>query len=56
MFIRNIRFWIPRLLFRQIAEKAAKFRMPAVALTDHGNMFGAIDFYKACKDVKVKPL
>lgn len=39
-----------------IAEKAAEFSMPAVALTDHGNLFGAIDFYKACKDVKVKPL
>lgn len=39
-----------------IAEKAAAFGMPAVALTDHGNLFGAIDFYKACKDVKVKPI
>lgn len=39
-----------------IAERAAAFGMPAVALTDHGNMFGAVDFYKACKDVKVKPL
>ena len=39
-----------------IAEKAAAFGMPAAALTDHGNLFGAIDFYKACKDVKVKPI
>lgn len=39
-----------------IAAKASEFGMPAVALTDHGNMFGAIDFYKACKDVKVKPI
>lgn len=39
-----------------IAAKAAEYGMPAVALTDHGNMFGAIDFYKACKDVKVKPI
>lgn len=39
-----------------IAKKAAFFRMPAVALTDHGNMFGAVDFYKACKDAKVKPI
>ncbi|KIC76848.1 hypothetical protein DB41_EE00010 [Neochlamydia sp. TUME1] len=39
-----------------IAKKAAFFHMPAVALTDHGNMFGAIDFYKACKDVGVKPI
>lgn len=39
-----------------IASKSAEYGMPAVALTDHGNMFGAIDFYKACKDVKVKPI
>lgn len=39
-----------------IAAKTAEFSMPAVALTDHGNMYGAIDFYKACKDAKVKPI
>lgn len=39
-----------------IAERAAAYGMPAVALTDHGNMFGAVDFYKACKDVKVKAI
>lgn len=41
---------------QDIAERAAQFNMPATALTDHGNMFGAVDFYKACKDVKVKPI
>ncbi|MBN9377023.1 MAG: DNA polymerase III subunit alpha [Chlamydiales bacterium 38-26] len=39
-----------------IAQKAAAYHMPAVALTDHGNMFGSVDFYKACKDSKVKPI
>lgn len=39
-----------------IAAQAAAYNMPAVALTDHGNLFGAIDFYKACKDKKVKPI
>lgn len=39
-----------------IAERAGTYGLPAVALTDHGNMFGAIDFYKACKDVNVKPI
>lgn len=39
-----------------IAKKAAEYHMPAVALTDHGNLFGAVDFYKACKEVKVKPI
>jgi len=39
-----------------IAEKAANLGIPAVALTDHGNLFGAVDFYKACKNAKVKPI
>lgn len=39
-----------------IAKKAAEYGMPAVALTDHGNMYGAIDFYKACKGKGVKPI
>ena len=30
--------------------------MPAVALTDHGNMFGAVEFFKACKGAEVKPI
>jgi DNA polymerase-3 subunit alpha len=40
----------------EIAEQAATCSMPAAALTDHGNLFGAVEFYKACKDAKVKPL
>ncbi len=39
-----------------IARKAAEMGMPAVALTDHGNMHGAVDFYKACKKRGVKPI
>ena len=41
---------------KALAKKAAEFGMPAVALTDNGNMFGAIEFYFACKDAKVKPI
>ncbi|MFS4459994.1 DNA polymerase III subunit alpha [Bdellovibrio sp. HCB2-146] len=39
-----------------IAKKAAAYGMPAVALTDNGNMFGAVEFYFAAKDNNVKPL
>src|SRR5271155_472172 len=39
-----------------IAKKAKEYGMPAAALTDHGNMFGAVEFFKACKDVGVKPI
>ncbi len=35
---------------------AREFGMPALALTDHGNMFGAIKFYKAAKQAKIKPI
>src|SRR6058998_3198883 len=30
--------------------------MPALALTDHGALYGAIDFYTLCRDVGIKPI
>ena len=30
--------------------------MPAVAITDHGNLHGAIEFYQAAKDAGIKPI
>lgn len=39
-----------------ITKKAAQCGMPAVALTDHGNLFGAVDFYKAACKENVKPI
>lgn len=41
---------------KKLAKKAAELKMPAVALTDNGNMFGAVEFYFACKDAGVKPI
>ncbi|MFH1380300.1 MAG: DNA polymerase III subunit alpha [bacterium] len=32
------------------------YKMPALAITDHGNMYGAIEFYKACVSVGIKPI
>src|SRR5271166_674867 len=29
---------------------------PALAITDHGNMYGVLDFYKACKERGAKPI
>ncbi len=40
----------------QMANRAAELGMPAIALTDHGNVHGAIDFYQACKAQGVKPI
>ena len=39
-----------------LAKKVKALQMPAVALTDHGNMFGAIDFYQAMRKEGVKPI
>jgi DNA polymerase III subunit alpha len=37
-------------------KKAKEYKMPALAITDHGNMFGAIEFYQAGNDAGVKPI
>ena len=39
-----------------LIDAVARLGMPAVALTDHGNMFGAISFYNAMKSRGVKPI
>ena len=38
-----------------LAKTAKKYDMPAIALTDHGAMYGAIEFYKECKKQGIKP-
>src|SRR3954462_3706167 len=39
-----------------LAARAADFEMPAVGLTDHGSMAGAIELYRSTQKVGVKPL
>ncbi|MBN1528345.1 MAG: DNA polymerase III subunit alpha [Thermoleophilaceae bacterium] len=39
-----------------LAERAASFGQPALGLTDHGVMNGAIEHYKACKKHGIKPI
>ena len=39
-----------------LANLASGYDMPALALTDHGNLFGAVQFFIAMKDAGVKPL
>ena len=40
----------------ELVEAAAADGQPALALTDHGNMSGVVDFYKACDSNGVKPI
>ena len=37
-------------------EQAREFQMPALAVTDHGSMFGALEFYEAGRAAGVKPI
>uniref|UniRef100_UPI000FDB0F20 DNA polymerase III subunit alpha n=1 Tax=Paenibacillus kobensis TaxID=59841 RepID=UPI000FDB0F20 len=41
---------------RELAERAAELGMDSLALTDHGVMYGAIPFYKACRDNGIRPI
>jgi len=40
----------------RLMDRAVALGMPAIALTDHGNLFGAIDFYSTAKAKGIKPL
>ena len=41
---------------KALAQHAADLGMKALAITDHGVMYGVVDFYKACKAVDIKPI
>ncbi|MDI6735990.1 MAG: DNA polymerase III subunit alpha [bacterium] len=41
---------------RDLVQKAHEYKMPAVAITDHGNMFGAIEFYQQAYSAGIKPI
>ncbi|MCC6804242.1 MAG: DNA polymerase III subunit alpha [Anaerolineae bacterium] len=40
----------------KLVEHAAEMGMDSLAITDHGVMFGVIDFYKACRKAGIKPI
>ena len=42
---------IPELIKISVAQGS-----PAVALTDHGNMFGALEFYTQAREAGIKPI
>lgn len=39
-----------------LVSRARDYGMKSVAITDHGNLFGSIHFYKTCKDLGIKPI
>ncbi|MFH1478451.1 MAG: DNA polymerase III subunit alpha [Candidatus Omnitrophota bacterium] len=43
-------------LIKKLVDAARRFKMPGLAITDHGNMFGAIEFYQTCIANGIKPI
>jgi DNA polymerase-3 subunit alpha len=41
---------------KELMKKAAELGMPAVAITDHGNLYGAVEFYQEAQRAGVKPI
>ncbi len=41
---------------KALVQRACELEMPAVALTDHGVMYGIIEFYEACTEAGIKPI
>ena len=39
---------------KELMKKAVELEMPAVAITDHGNLYGAIEFYQAARESGIK--
>ena len=40
----------------KLLGRASEYRMPALAITDHGNMFGVVEFCKAARKFGIKPI
>ncbi len=41
---------------KDLVARARELEMPALGITDHGVMFGVMDFYRACVDAGIKPV
>jgi DNA polymerase-3 subunit alpha len=44
------------ILTSEMCERCVEYGMPAIAMTDHGNMYGTIEFYQNAHKAKIKPI
>src|SRR5438876_7722587 len=44
------------LRMKEVMNQAVQFKMPAIAITDHGNLYGAIEFYQEAQRAGIKPI
>ena len=42
--------------FDRLVSRAKELGMTSLAITDHGNMYGAVDFYRECKKQGIRPI
>jgi|GEM_PF-6298687 len=49
-------FYRSKARISELVRNAASLGMPALALTDIGNMYGALEFYRACRQAGIKPI
>jgi len=54
--ILNIACWMEHPKIPQLVAYAKELGMPALAITDHGVMYGVIEFYKECQKQGIKPI
>ena len=40
----------------ELVARAKELGMNALAITDHGNLYGALEFYQACRDAGINPI
>ncbi|MDE7365786.1 MAG: PHP domain-containing protein, partial [Lachnospiraceae bacterium] len=41
---------------KELAARTKELGMDSIAITDHGVMYGVIDFYRACREIGIKPI
>ena len=59
--VHNLSAELPAVFHLQGRQKGRSdprdtFQVYSLAITDHGNMYGAVDFYKACKNHGIRPV
>ena len=56
MSIQNTVFWTALPRSEELTARAKELGMDSMAITDHGVMYGVIDFYRAAREVGIKPI
>ena len=55
MFTPNTAFWTGPFVLDPLLKRAAEYGMESVAITDHGTMFGVVEFYEKARKAGIKP-